>query len=147
MLTTRMSVRSDGQWSAGAICLATESAPSCCSPISHRTKPPYILRHALPEPCLNTGKQRFAHLFDAGAVTQTSTSFDHHRKTNTVVLNPDLGNGDLSTPFLDLEKTEVSFSCPADIKTKNKLFACYSPMWQKGPQQLQLKSCGKICLC
>ena len=82
MLTTRMSVRRDGQWSAGAICLAKESVPSCRSPIFHSTKPPYILRHALPEPCLNTGKQtkQKTHSCNTVMVVQVFKVLDYQKK-------------------------------------------------------------------
>ena len=51
-LTTNISTESSGQCVWGAICLDLESDPSSSDPLSHTTNPPYILLHALPEPCL-----------------------------------------------------------------------------------------------
>ena len=41
-------------------CLAILSDPSSISPFSHSTNPPYMLRQALPEPCLlHTTKEHY----------------------------------------------------------------------------------------
>lgn len=44
-------MRNSGQCVTGANCTAVESNPSIRVPLFHRTKPPYMLRQALPEPC------------------------------------------------------------------------------------------------
>jgi hypothetical protein len=54
-LTTSTSTRIDGQCDAGATCDAKLSVPSARSPRNQRTKPPYRLRHALPDPTLTRG--------------------------------------------------------------------------------------------
>jgi hypothetical protein len=48
---------SEGQWLAGAVWKARESDPSAAMPISHFTNPPYMDRHAEPEPCLATAER------------------------------------------------------------------------------------------
>ena len=48
--TTMMMTSNSGQCDAGATCTPMESVPSGRTPASHRTKPPYRLRHAEPEP-------------------------------------------------------------------------------------------------
>ena len=57
-LTTSMITWSSGQCVWGATCIAKLSDPSSLSPLSHVTNPPYILRQALPEPCLCVDKKR-----------------------------------------------------------------------------------------
>lgn len=51
-LTTKITARSSGQWFSSATWTAIESFPSGLLPFSQRTKPPYKLLDALPEPCL-----------------------------------------------------------------------------------------------
>ena len=54
-LTTRIKISMSGQWLAGATSEAMLSDPSGSTPMVQRTKPPYMLRHALPEPTLHAG--------------------------------------------------------------------------------------------
>lgn len=52
ILTTSIRTRSSGQCVSGAICSVDESSPSSASPLFQMTKPPWMLRQALPEPSL-----------------------------------------------------------------------------------------------
>lgn len=52
IFTTSIRTRSSGQCVSGAICSAVESSPSSASPLFQMTKPPWMLRQALPEPSL-----------------------------------------------------------------------------------------------
>lgn len=49
--TTSTRILSSGQWVSGSTCWAKLSLPSSSFPMIHCTNPPYILLHALPEPC------------------------------------------------------------------------------------------------
>lgn len=51
-ITTKIITLISGQWFLGAIWTAKESDPSSWDPARQWTNPPYILRQALPDPCL-----------------------------------------------------------------------------------------------